>query len=64
MEYFVLKIVSYSHATTQWKFINKQSANSSTERKLPTVHPPFSESQAPKAAGGTSITVISLQFRR
>ena len=38
VKYSVLKIVSYSHATTPCNLINKQSANSSTERKLPTVH--------------------------
>ena len=38
MKYFVLKTVSYSNTTTPYNLINKQSANSSTERKSQTVH--------------------------
>ena len=38
IQQFVLKMLSYSHTTTPCNLINKQSANSSTQRKSPTGH--------------------------
>ena len=49
MKYFVLKIASHFHTTTQCNLINKQSANSPIQKKITHRTHSLIASQAPKA---------------